>query len=158
MNNNPANGTQALSRKSLSDFQKALEDRYCFHKGNAERHVTIFKPMGFAFGLAIPILAAVVTFSMGVESGIPKPLAAVMGLVLTLITIVNSVLKPDERFVKAAQNCIALNEWKLEFDIYSAEADTTNAKEFHDMVQKMDKKLSEIGKAMAESWIPKPAT
>lgn len=114
--------------------------------------------MGFAFGLAIPILAALVTFSMSSESGISQPIGAVMGLLLTLLTIVNSVLKPDERFAKAVQSCIALNEWKLEFDIQSAEADITDEKAFHVMIQKMDKKLSEIGKAMAEGWIPQAQT
>lgn len=157
MNPKIGHNTPALLRKSLSDFQKTIEDRYTFHKDKAERHVAIFKPMGFAFGLSIPILAALVTFAMSAESGIPQPAAAAMGLALTLLTIVNSVLKPDERFAKAAQNCIALNEWKLEFDIRAAEADTTDEAAFHAMIQEMDKKLSGIGKSMAESFIPKPA-
>jgi len=156
MNSKPELGTQALSRKSLPDFQKTLEDRYSYHKDKAERHVKIYKPMGFVFGLSIPILAALVTFSMSTEYSISQSVISVMGLALTLLTIVNSILKPDERFAKGTQNCIALNEWKLEFDIHTAEADTTDETAFHSMIQEMDKKLSEIGKAMAESWIPKP--
>ena len=155
MSHNSGDGATVLSQKSLSDFQQMVENRYAFHKEKAERHVAVFKPMGFVFGLAIPILAALVTFSMSAESGIGQPAGAIMGLALTLLTIVNSVLKPDERFAKAAQNCIALNEWKLAFDIHSAEADTTDEKAFHAMIQKMDQNLSEIGKAMAEGWIPK---
>ena len=156
MDSKPAGEAQTLSRKSLAAFQKTLEARYSFHKEKAERHVTLFKPIGFTFGLAIPIFAAVVTFSISSESGVPQPVAAVMGLGLTLLTIVNSVLKPDERFSKGAQYCIALNEWKLEFDIRAAEADTTDETAFHAMIQEMDRKLSEIGKAMAASWVPKP--
>jgi hypothetical protein len=156
MNGNPVEARPALSRKSLSDFQKALEDRYLFHKEKAERQVTTFKPIGFIFGLAIPIIAAVVTFSMTTESGISKPVAALMGLGLTLLTIVNSVLKPDERFAKAAQHCIALEEWKREFDINMAESHTTDEMAFHAMIREMDKALSEIGKSMAENFVPKP--
>lgn len=156
MNNNSPNRIPEFSRKSLADFQKMLEDRYLFHKEKAEKHVAIFKPLGFAFGLAIPILAALVTFSMGAEIGIPRPLVAIMGLTLTLLTIVNSVLKPDERFAKAAHHCIALHEWKLEFDIQVAKAEPSDETAFYSMILEMDMKLSGIGKAMAEGWIPKP--
>ncbi len=157
MNGNPAGGKPALSRKSVSDFQKTIEGRYFFHMEKADQHVTIFKPLGFVFGLAIPILAALVTFSMSTESGIPKAVTAVMGLALTLLTIVNSVLKPDERFAKATQHCIALAEWKRELDIQMAESNTADEMAFHAMIREMDKKLSEIGKSMAENWIPKPS-
>ncbi|MDY0220887.1 MAG: hypothetical protein RBR67_07105 [Desulfobacterium sp.] len=155
MNGKPSGGGQTLSQKSLSDFQKILEDRYSFHKEKAERHVKTFKLMGFVFGLAIPIFAALVTFSMSTEFGTSQSVSAVMGLALTLLTIVNSVIKPDERFAKGSQTCIALNQWKLEFDIHAAEADTADEAAFHVVIKDMDKKLSEIGKTMAEGWIPK---
>lgn len=158
MNTNQVTGGAALSRKRLPEFQQALEARWDFHRVRAERHVCIFKPLGFLFGLAIPILAALVTFSLSDTSGIPPSVQAAMGLGLTLLTIVNSVLKPDERFAKEAQNCIALNDWKLDFDIKVAEADPADEAAFHAMIQQMDAKLSEIGKAMAQGWIPKPTT
>lgn len=106
MNNKSACGAQALSQKSLSDFQKTIEERYYFHKKNAEKQVRIFKSLGFVFGLVIPILAALVTFSMSSESGILQSFSPVMGLILTLLTIVNSVMKPDERFVKLRKRFI----------------------------------------------------
>jgi hypothetical protein len=155
MTTHTADGKEAVSRKSLKDFQQALENRYVFHKENAEKHVKVFKPMGFIFAFAVPILAAVVAFSMSPDSGVSKQAAAGMGLVLTLLTIVNSILKPDKKFAEATQNCIALNDWKLEFDIRVAETATTDEKAFHAVIQDMDKKLSDIGKAMAEGYIPK---
>lgn len=128
-----------------------------FHKKNAEKAVTRFKPLGFVFGLAIPVFAALVTFSMRHESGIPQQLAAVMGLALTLLTIVNSVLKPGERFTSAAHQCIAIHEWKQEFDIRVAETDTTDERAFRIMIREMDRKLSDIGKAMVENCLPQPS-
>ena len=157
MNGNGGNETALVPHKSMSDFYRELERRYVFHKKNAEKHVKMFKPLGFLFGLAIPILSALVTFSISSDrSGALAALSAAMGLALTVLTILNSVLKVDERFARGAQHCIALHEWKRDFDILVAESDTQDEKVFHAMIREMDDKLSEIGKSMAEGWVPKP--
>jgi hypothetical protein len=141
----------------MREFYQTTDDRYVFHKEKAESHVNRFKPLGFFFGLAIPVLSALVTVAITYESTIPTYVSAGMGLVLTLLTIVNSVLKPDKRFVSAAQHCIALHEWKRDFDIRVAESDDADEKAFHALIQEMDTRLSEIGKSMAEGWVPKVA-
>jgi hypothetical protein len=147
----------AVPHRSMREFYQTTEARYVFHKEKAESHVNRFKPMGFFCGLAIPILSALVTFAITYESAIPTFVTAGMGLVLTLLTIVNSVLKPDKRFTSAAQYCIALHEWKRDFDICVAESDAADEKAFHALIQEMDGRLSEIGKSMAEGWVPKAA-
>lgn len=145
-----------VHRKSTAEFQQELEDRYSWHKEKAELHSKIFKPLGFSFGLAIPLLSALITYAVAGESGIPKSVAAIMGLFLTLLTIMHSVLKPEERFAKAVQHCISLHDWKREFDIHMTEADPQDEAAFHTLIRDLDNKLSNIGKEMAESWVPKP--
>ena len=158
MDNDSKGEGQGLPRKNLSQFHKDLENRYNYHKKMAEKHVKTFKPIGFTFGLFIPVLAALVTFSMTTESGILARVSVLMGLALTLLTIVNSVLKPDERFARAVQYCIELHDWKRDLDIRVAEINTKDRNVFLKMIQDMDNKLSQIGQKMAEGWVPKPQT
>jgi len=95
---------------------------------------------------------------MTTESGILARVSVLMGLALTLLTIVNSVLKPDERFARAVQYCIELHDWKRDLDIRVAEINTKDRNVFLKMIQDMDNKLSQIGQKMAEGWVPKPQT
>ena len=55
-------------------------------------------------------------------------------------------------------NCISLDEWRLEFYIRVNQTNELDDTAFHAMIQEMNKKLSEIGKAMAESSIPEQQT
>jgi hypothetical protein len=152
-----ASGAPAIPRRSLPEMLHTVEERFLFHREKSEAHVRVFKPIGFIFGLAIPLLSALVTFGLSNDAVVPSAATTAMGLLLTLLTIVNAVLKPDKRFAAAVQHCIALHEWKRDFDIRVAESDAADEKAFHELIQEMDGRLSEIGRAMAEGWVPKAA-
>jgi hypothetical protein len=155
MESSPPDQAATVRRKTLPELQKDLEDRYKFHLENAEKAVKRFKPLSLGFGLAIPLLAAFVSFAMSPDSLISRTVATYLGLALTLLTICNSVLKPAERFSKAVELTIDLHEWKLDAGISITEADETKVEDFHNLIRKLDEKLSKIGKAMASGWNPK---
>ena len=158
MESNIPSATGDDPRKTMDDLYRAMEERYLFHRSKAEGHVKVFKNTSFALALAIPILSATVSFAMADQIHMPSFVPACLGLTLTVLAIVGSVLKPDKRFADAVQHCIALHEWKRDLDICRLSPSMGDAEVLRNTLLEMDARLSEIGKAMAEGWAPKLST
>ena len=83
-----------------------------------------------------------------------------LGLTLTIITILNSLLKPTEKFTQFAQARIRLQEWKVDFSIKLSAILKENQNFSHEytidkLLEEKNEQLSGIVNYMADNWLPK---
>ncbi|UCE47465.1 MAG: hypothetical protein JSW47_17940 [Phycisphaerales bacterium] len=124
-------------------------------KWNA-RHVTIYKYLGYCFGVAMPLLAALVTYLSTAPGEIPIYYASITGLILTFLTVLNQVLKPSQRFLSAVQLSHELEEFETDFDIDLrglSRRDPQNLEEIYTVLRRRNRQLSAIGEAMARGTL-----
>lgn len=163
-----------------SDLYSQLIQRYYEHKNWAEKKIKWYKPIGYLLAISIPIIAALITAllakdneCLGWACG-----ATYFSLTLAFLSILQSTLKPNERFIFFSGICIELEEWYFNYKIEyeqkiqedsSSNADTSNDQktsgssnkkstdqEEHiiEFFKNQNKLLSEIGRKMSIQTLP----
>lgn len=163
-----------------SELYSQLIQRYYEHKNWAEKKIKWYKPLGYVLAISIPIIAALITAllakdneCLGWSCG-----ATYFSLTLAFLSILQSTLKPNERFIFFSGICIELEEWYLNYKIEyeqkikeysSSNSDTGNDQKVGDSSDKnstdqkenifeffknQNKLLSEIGRKMAIQTLP----
>ena len=97
-----------LSEKNYKKDCYPLRELVCsinFIEKNVSRKVKIFKWFGQGLLILIPIISALLTFTVAAkqETTLPwlKDSMPYLSLVLTLMTILNSIFRPGDRFKEA---------------------------------------------------------
>jgi len=85
---------------------------------------------------------------------------SLIALVLTLVTIVNTVFKPSENALLCAHTLVQLHDWETDLvagllSTLTAEPKPGDAKILEFLVRK-DKELSKIGVSLADRFSPQP--
>lgn len=134
--------------------------RYEYHLSVAIKNHVFFRNSHYFLSFTIPIYSAFFTFI--VSNGLLKSqaLLGAIGLVLTIMTIVVSILKPYERCIAAGEILILLSDWKTDLVIdlgkIKSESDETRQQSLYELLKRKDREISEVGKAMMENLMPKP--
>jgi hypothetical protein len=76
-----------------------------------------------------------------------------LALILTIATIVNSTLKPDEKFVTSANVLIKLKDWEEDMALSLSEVGS-DPKRLTELLRSKSLQLSEIGSSMARTYLP----
>jgi len=76
-----------------------------------------------------------------------------LALILTIATIVNSTLKPDEKFVTSANVLIKLKDWEEDMALSLSEVGS-DPKKLTELLRSKSLQLSEIGSSMARTYLP----
>lgn len=129
-----------------------LRARHEYHRALVEKKISVFKWMGYILILAVPILSAILTAMP--QFGVQASLLSLSGLFLTIMTIVNSTLKPQDRFLSATMQAIALEDWKTDLNRHLCEIENGEEKKFLSLMERKDRELSDIGKAIANATLP----
>ena len=119
-------------------------------------HVKIYKYLGYFLGVAMPLLAALVTYLSTASDKIPILYASITGLLLTFLTVLNEVLKPSQRFLSAVQLSHELEEFKTDVEIELRELsrkDPQNLEEIYTVLRTRNRQLSVVGEAMARGTL-----
>jgi hypothetical protein len=163
-----------------SELYSQLIERYREHKKWAENKIKYYKPMGYLLAILIPVLAALIAtlFSKDSECLDWKCGAIYFSLLLAFLSILQSTLKPSERFIYFSSVCIELEEWYFNFrikyeqiihdnisfndesikNLQKDESANKNSEARSDIMSfliEQNKLLSEIGKKMAINTLPK---
>ena len=100
--------TDEPSRMFLLD----LIERHRYHTKLARDLNGLYKRIGPFLMIFIPVYSAVISFlATGV---IEKLYVSILALILTVATILNSTLKPDEKFVTSSNVLIKLKDWEAD--------------------------------------------
>ena len=135
---------ETLFDPSLKELGIAMIARLEFHRNLLLRNQGKYYWAGVFFRLAIPIGAALVTFTT------IKMFPLVLGLILTILTIVNSVLRPAEEFISSSHMLVRLHDWEMSLAV-AIRNNKGNPDELYGLLQMKDQELSKMGDALADS-------
>jgi len=136
--------------------KKVVEDlinRHNFHTGLALDLNKKYKTWGPIFLVLIPVYSAILSFLTSVFNG-SRLLLGALALVLTVATILNSILKPDEKFVSSSFVLVRLKDWEADFALTLGEIDLKDRKQLKTFLIRKNAELSEIGSSMARTYLP----
>lgn len=152
--------TTNISDKYLSHLLVETLGRYHYHLEIAKKNHKIFRNSHYVFSFLIPTYSAFYTFIVSDNLITSKTILGSLGLFLTILTIVVSILKPYERCISAADVLITLSDWKTDLIVclgkMGSELDETQKKRaLYELLQRKDQEISKVGEVMMESLILK---
>lgn len=138
-------------------FAEDLIKRHAFHTDLAKDLNVRYKRLSPFLLLFIPVYSAVLSF---LASGIVKSsiYLGLLSLILTIATIVNSTVKPDEKFVTLSNVLVKLKDWEADFALGLGAIDLNDREALKTFLTRKNAELSEIGSSMAESYLPQKNT
>ncbi len=116
-----------LERRGYQADLPALNDLTASFKSDHDlilRKVKVYKRIGFVLLLSIPVISTLITFAVGMthhaQSAGPqleglKDAVPLLSLFLTLLTVLNSVLKPAARFDRSCRLGLDFFHWRCTF-------------------------------------------
>lgn len=147
--------------KDVQELADWLDKRYAFHIERSGKLASFYKVIGCVFLITVPITSAFLSVLINDNGflkkiGIPidQPLATIyVSGFLSIVTIVNSIIKPSRNFNNSVGHCIELTNWKIKKDVIFIEILSKGEKVSDADYRKIldhNYKLSEIGKNMAK--------
>jgi hypothetical protein len=91
------------SDKYLSQLLMETFGRYNYHLEIAKKNHKFFRNANYFFSFLIPTYSAFLTYAVSNDFINSKAILGLLGLFLTLLTIIASILKPYERCISAAE-------------------------------------------------------
>ncbi|MCB0211563.1 MAG: hypothetical protein KDJ52_19660 [Anaerolineae bacterium] len=135
-------------------------NRYDYHLSIAIKNHVFFRNTHYFLSFSIPIYSACFTYIVSNDLLMSRTLLGLIGLLLTILTIILSILKPYERCIAAGDILIILSEWKTDLTIglgnIQLEEDEAQQQSLYEFLERKDQELSKIGEAMMENLMPKP--
>jgi hypothetical protein len=142
----------------LGQLLVSTHERYEYHLDLATKNRKSFRNAHYFLTYTIPIYSAIFTYMASNDIIHSRSTLGLIGLVLTIMTIVASILKPYGHCIAAMQALIDLNTWKTDFigslSTLRLEADKLNTKSLYEFLQRKDLEMSKIGAALMD-LIPK---
>jgi hypothetical protein len=136
--------------------------RYDYHLSVAMKNHVFFRNFHYFLSFFIPIYSAFFTYIVSNDLLQSRVILGAIGLLLTIMTIVASILKPYERCISAGQTLINLNTWKTDLIIVlgsiQPEFDKCQKESLYELLKRKDLEMSKIGEAMMENLMIKSST
>ena len=138
---------------------------YNFNDGSVGKKVSRYKVLGLILLLAIPIISTIISFAVNLTdaSHAVPPLAwmkvcvPVLSLALTLLTVLNSVLKPSVRFARSCRIGVELFHWRCGFLEALETVDLSDDKKLMECLSDHRKSLRRIQEAQINLALPDQA-
>ena len=157
-----------LERRNFRDDLPLLDEMissYGYNDGSVHRKVARYKALGLVLLLAIPIISTIVSFAVNLTDSSPSmpPLAwlkscvPVLSLALTLLTVLNSVLKPSVRFARSCHIGVELFHWRCAFLEALETVDLHDEKKLMACLAEHRKSLRKIQEAQINLALPDQA-
>jgi hypothetical protein len=137
----------------LWELVGALEERLNKHRHDNLKRKYQYKILGYVLTLLIPCYSAILTWVASVSN---HPLFAnhigLLGLFLTILTIINSGLKPSEKYITASHILVSLHDWEMDFVInFHIKIQNKNERDkLYEWLLQKDKALSKIGSEIVD--------
>ena len=148
---------EGLPETPLKELGEAMIARLDFHRSLLLKNHRKYYWGGAILSLAIPISSPAITWMMTdrgreiAETITMSP--AIFGLLLTILTIINSVLRPAEEFISSAHMLVRLHDWEMSLAMGIREKKGDKAQLYH-FFEIKDQELSKLGDALADSAFP----
>lgn len=146
---------EMIPDRYLSELLTSTHGRYDYHLGIAKKNQVFFISVHYFLSFSIPLYSAFFTYIASNDIIQSRGILGGIGLLLTILTIVASILNPYERCIAAAQTLINLNTWKTDFivSLGNIELETDEPKKIkalYDFLKRKDLEMSKIGVALMD--------
>jgi hypothetical protein len=151
-----------LPDEQLKRFVSDLVKRHQFHTDLAKELNGRYKQLGPFLMIFIPVYSAILSYlTTGVLQS--KVALSLFALVLTVATILNSTVKPDEKFVASANTLVKLKDWEADLalglhEILGLQEIKDREPKLTEFLRSKSVQLSEIGSSMARTYLPQKNT
>ncbi len=145
---------QQVQPVNIAAIQERLLDRCALHERSALRRSRQFKRAAATFRFCIPVFSAVLTFMITSQFARFETAIGFLGLCLTLLTILNSIMDPARKFRALTEECIELHDWRLELDMMLHRLQSAPPDKLHEYLLNKNEALSNIGRNMVGLAIP----
>lgn len=133
--------------------------RYDYHLSIARKNHVFFRNAHYLLSFLIPIYSAFFTYIVSNDLLKSRSILGAIGLFLTILTIVSSILNPYERCLSAGDILISLSNWKTDLMIslgnIQPELEQSQKTSLYELLKRKDQEMSKIGEAMMENLILK---
>ncbi|MHB9073986.1 MAG: hypothetical protein ACYC6G_10715 [Desulfobaccales bacterium] len=155
-----------LSEKGYTNYSYSLNDltrRIMDHQKNVENKVKRYKIFGFILLLLIPLFSFFLSFLINIRQGGAFPLLLVnlakeivpwLSLILTVLTIINSTLKPAERFSTACDIGVEISALKRALLVDLERMEEGNLNKICQLVKEKGEDLKPIQKQLIDLCLP----
>lgn len=127
------------------------------HRDIAHSNAKKYRPISLYLALSIPISSAFIPFFTRIDVPLIKDwVVPIIALIVAILSIVNSVLKPTERFIAGANIAVEIYDWDFDLEIMLKQINKKNAKEIFKFLKKKNDHMSIIGKKLADRTSFKP--
>ncbi len=142
-----------LPDENSKRFVSDLIQRHRYHTRLAEALNLRYKRLGPFLLIFIPVYSAILSY---LTTGIieSRLYLSLLALILTIATILNSTIKPDEKFVTSAFLLVQLKDWEADMALGLTELERNDREQLKEFLRKKNVQLSEIGTSMARSYLP----
>ena len=144
----------------LQQLVEAIEYRLLFHRENLQKTKKRNLFLANCFSLLIPITSSLLTLSVGNTMTSIEYLNQGIGVILTIITIINSVIRPAEKVIHSGHLLVILHDWEMDL-IITLQKIMRGKKEgdkyiddLFDFLKKKDLLLSKIGAEIVDFESP----
>ena len=155
--------------QSLKKLLEAMKNRLVLHRVLVLKNKRLSNTIGAIMAWSIPIVSALITFLASLNTPAGKqstlyfinlliPYLPIIGLLLTILTILNSVYNPIEKSLAASHTLIRLHDWEMTLFNGLTKHKVNGHSTLDNFLFDMDKKLSTIGENIASLLVPKDST
>jgi hypothetical protein len=143
----------SLPNEEFRKFVADLIARHKYHTRLAEQLNSRYKTWTPLLLILIPVYSAILSFlTTGVIES--KLYLGLLSLVLTVATILNSIIKPAEKFISSAAVLVQLKDWEADLALGLISLDDKDLKSHTEFLGRKSTQLSEIGNSMARTYLP----
>ena len=153
--NYPELEKQLSENDYLTYLVALLLQRWDYHVNKVQTSRFLYNSTGWLLVFAIPILSAFITWATNGGNWLLNghPLG-VLSLILTLLTLLSSVLKPLQRTTQADHQLVALYTWRYKLLCEVRAKLLASDSDFTAYLSARDAELSQIGNQMVNTLIP----
>ncbi|WLE99200.1 MAG: hypothetical protein QTN59_10250 [Candidatus Electrothrix communis] len=151
-----------IHEKLPNDFLKKIYTnlvvRCDYHESHAKSEKKIYRTLGYTLNVVIPVLSAVIAFLSGKVTEGSNMGLGILSLILAVLAVINSTIKPSERYAYLAHKLILLHDWKFELDLKLQRILTSETDKLeniiYDYFETKNKIMSDIGQDLATTKLP----
>ncbi len=129
----------------------AMEDRLTYHRSNLLKEKAFHSQLQNWFSVLIPILSALVTSLATLEN---KHCAELAGFILTILTVINSALRPSEKSLNASYMLVRLHDWEMDLIIALQGLQGQEKEKTYAYLKNKDSELSRVGAEIVDIMSP----
>ena len=145
-------------------LQRLIDGAYGRHRFHRNAAMTLdrwYRRLAWFLSLYVPLasaavsaLAATLTKELPSAASQLSTWIAALGGTVTVATIVQSALKPEQKYVQYADILVQLEDWRVRFELALATLDGRPDSELVALVEERQLEVSRLGRLMAERHLP----